>query len=59
MEEKKMIFSDFSDFPIVGNKRNWKMKKKMKMSMCIFFGYFQCLEQIINIDEQKKKNLVQ
>ena len=54
-----MIFSDFSDFPIVGNKRNWKMKKKMKMSMCIFFGYFQCLEQIINIDEKKIFFLVQ
>ena len=35
-----MIFSDFSDFPIVGNKRNWKMKKKMKMSICIFFWVF-------------------
>ena len=29
------------------------MKKKMKMSMCIFFYYFQWVEQIINIDEKK------
>ena len=25
---------------------------KKKMSICIFFGYFQWLEQIINIEEK-------
>ena len=35
-----MIFSDFSDFPIVGNKRNWKMKKKNENEYVYFFWVF-------------------
>ena len=47
--KKKMQTCVFRNFPVARNKWNWKMK----MSMCIF-GYFQWLEQIINIDEKKK-----
>ena len=41
----------FINFPVAGNKWNWKMKKNEYMYF--FFGYFQWLEQIINNNEKK------
>ena len=53
--KKKCKHVFFRNFPIAGNKWNWKMKKKMNENEYVyFFGYFQWLEQIINIDEKNK-----